>query len=120
MINLSFIMFLLVLMFVVSLITALVIEAVKKVYGEESIKRAFKSLEIFSLIFTMIVSVYVYIIFLLFTITEIPSLIETIKLVVSGILFIISCSCGSQVGYDKVIKTIKDIIVLVGGTNAIQ
>ena len=64
MINLSFIMFLLVLMVVVSLITALVIEAVKKVYGEESIKRAFKSLEIFSLIFTMIVSVYVYIIFI--------------------------------------------------------
>ena len=38
MINLSFVLFLLVLMVEVSLITALIIEAIKKIVSEESIK----------------------------------------------------------------------------------
>ena len=60
MINLSFVLFLLVLMTVVSLITALVIEVIKKIVSEESIKKTFKSLEIFSLIFTMIIATIVF------------------------------------------------------------
>ena len=30
--------------------------------------------------------------------------------VIYGFIFVLSCSCGSQVGYDKVIKTIKEIV----------
>ena len=46
--------------------------------------------------------------------------IDLLKVVVAGILFVFACGCGSQVGYDKVIKTIKDIISLLGGSHAIQ
>ena len=113
---LNFVLFLLVLMVVVSLITALVIEAVKKIVSEESLKRLFKTLEIFSLVFTFIVATITYLCFLLFAM---PS-IDLLKIVVAGILFVLSCGCGSQVGYDKVIKTIKDIISLLGGSHAIQ
>ena len=113
---LNFVLFLLVLMVVVSLITALVIEAVKKIVSEESLKRLFKTLEIFSLVFTFIVATITYLCFLLFAM---PS-IDLLKNVVAGILFIFACGCGSQVGYDKVIKTIKDIISLLGGSYAIQ
>ena len=120
MINLSFILFLLVLMIVVSLITALVIEAIKKIVSEEFIKKTFKSLEIFSLIFTMIIATIVFLTFLLFTIKVPLAVLEIVKLVVAGILFIFACGCGSQVGYDKVIKTIKQIIGLLGGSNVIQ
>ena len=113
---LNFVLFSLVLMVVVSLITALVIEAVKKIVSEESLKRLFKTLEIFSLVFTFIVATITYLCFLLFAM---PS-IDLLKIVVAGILFIFACGCGSQVGYDKVIKTIKDIISLLGGSHAIQ
>ena len=112
---LNFVLFSLVLMVVVSLITALVIEAVKKIVSEESLKRLFKTLEIFSLVFTFIVATITYLCFLLFAM---PS-IDLLKIVVAGILFIFACGCGSQVGYDKVIKTIKDIISLLGGSHAI-
>ena len=120
MVNLSFVLFLLVLMVVVSLITALVIEAIKKIVSEDRIKKTFKSLEIFCLLFTLIIAGITYLIFLLFFVTQPLVFLECIKLIVAGILFIFACGCGSQVGYDKVIKTIKDIIALVGGTNAIQ
>ena len=113
---LNFVLFLLVLMVVVSLITALVIEVVKKIVSEESLKRLFKTLEIFSLVFTFIVATITYLCFLLFAVTQ----IDLLKVVVAGILFVLSCGCGSQVGYDKVIKTIKDIISLLGGSHAIQ
>ena len=113
---LNFVLFLLVLMVVVSLITALVIEAIKKIVSEDSLKKAFKTLEIFSLVFTFIVAIITYLCFLLFAM---PS-IDLLKIVVAGILFIFACGCGSQVGYDKVIKTIKNIIALLGGSNAIQ
>lgn len=113
---LNFVLFLLVLMTVVSFITALVIEAIKKIVSEESIKKTFKSLEIFSLVFTFIVAVIIYLCFLLFAMPQ----IDLLKVIVAGILFVFTCGCGSQVGYDKVIKTIKDIITLVGGSNAIQ
>jgi len=112
MINLAFIMFLIVLMMVVSLATAIFIEAVKKIVSEESIKQAFKSLEIFSLIFTLIIAIIVFLVFLLFTIKTPLVALEILKLVVAGILFIFACGCGSQIGYDKVIKTIKQIIEL--------
>ena len=113
---LNFVLFLLVLMVVVSLITALVIEVVKKIVSEESLKRLFKTLEIFSLVFTFIVATITYLCFLLFAMPQ----IDLLKVVVAGILFVLSCGCGSQVGYDKVIKTIKDIISLLGGSHAIQ
>ena len=113
---LNFVLFLLVLMVVVSLITALVIEAVKKIVSEDSLKKAFKTLEIFSLVFTFMVATITYLCFLLFAM---PS-IDLLKIVVAGILFVFACGCGSQVGYDKVIKTIKDIITLLGGSHAIQ
>lgn len=113
---LNFVLFLLVLMVVVSLITALVIEAIKKIVSEDSLKKAFMTLEIFSLVFTFIVATITYLCFLLFAM---PS-IDLLKIVVAGILFIFACGCGSQVGYDKVIKTIKDIISLLGGSHAIQ
>ena len=63
---LNFVLFLLVLMTVVSLITALVIEAVKKIVSEDSLKKTFKSLEIFSLVFTFIIATITYLCFLLF------------------------------------------------------
>ncbi len=113
---LNFVLFLLVLMVVVSLITALVIEAVKKIVSEDSLKKAFKSLEIFSLVFTFLVATLTYLCFLLFANLQ----IDLLKVVVAGVLFVFACGCGSQVGYDKVIKTIKDIIALIGGSNAIQ
>ena len=113
---LNFVLFLLVLMVVVSLITALVIEAVKKIVSEDSLKKAFKTLEIFSLVFTFIVATITYLCFLLFANVS----IDLLKVIVAGILFVFACGCGSQVGYDKVIKTIKDIIALLGGSNAIQ
>ena len=113
---LNFVLFLLVLMVVVSLITALVIEVVKKIVSEDSLKKVFKTLEIFSLVFTFIVATITYLCFLLFAM---PS-IDLLKIVVAGILFIFACGCGSQVGYDKVIKTIKDIISMLGGSHAIQ
>ena len=113
---LNFVLFLLVLMVVVSLITALVIEAVKKIVSEDSLKKVFKTLEIFSLVFTFIVATITYLCFLLFAMTQ----IDLLKVVVAGILFVFACGCGSQVGYDKVIKTIKQIIGLLGGSNAIQ
>jgi len=113
---LNFVLFLLVLMVVVSLITALVIEAVKKIVSEDSLKRLFKTLEIFSLVFTFIVATITYLCFLLFAMPQ----IDLLKVVVAGILFVFACGCGSQVGYDKVIKTIKDIISMLGGSHAIQ
>ena len=113
---LNFVLFLLVLMVVVSLITALVIEVVKKIVSEDSLKKVFKTLEIFSLVFTFIVATITYLCFLLFAMLQ----IDLLKVVVAGILFVLSCGCGSQVGYDKVIKTIKDIISLLGGSHAIQ
>ena len=97
---LNFVLFLLVLMVVVSLITALVIEAVKKIVSEDSLKKAFKTLEIFSLVFTFIVATITYLCFLLFAMPQ----IDLLKVVVAGILFVFACGCGSQVGYDKVIK----------------
>ena len=57
-----------------------------------------------SLIFTMIVATIVFVIFLLFTIKVPLAVLEIVKLVVAGILFIFACGCGLQVGYDKVIK----------------
>ena len=119
MVNLSFVLVLLVLMVVVSLITALVIEAIKKIVSEDRLKKTFKSLEIFSLLFTLIIASITYLVFLLFFVTQPLIFIECIKLVVAGLLFIFACGCGSQVGYDKVIKTIKDIISLLGGSHAI-
>ena len=113
---LNFVLFLLVLMVEVSLITALVIEAVKKIVSEDSLKKVFKTLEIFSLVFTFMVAIITYLCFLLFAMPQ----IDLLKVVVAGILFVFACGCGSQVGYDKVIKTIKDIISLLGGSHAIQ
>ena len=113
---LNFVLFLLVLMTVVSLVTALFIEAIKKIVSEDVIKREFRSLEIFSLVFTLLIATITYLCFLLFANVSIGLL----KAIVAGILFVFACGCGSQVGYDKVIKTIKQIIGLLGGSNAIQ
>ena len=112
MINLTFIMFLMVLMIVVSLITALFIEAFKKIVHEDKIKAEFRSLEIFALVFTTIIATVTYLVFLLFTVTTSLLILDIVKLIVIGILFVFACDCGSQVGYDKVIKTIKQIIEL--------
>lgn len=120
MVTLNFILILIALMLSVSFIVALMIEAIKKVVTEEVIKRRYKSLEIFSLIFTCIISFFAYLVFLLFYI-HVPILfIDIVKLIVVGILFIIACGCGSQVGYDKVIKTIKQIIEIFKGGGAIE
>ena len=113
---LNFVLFLLVLMVVVSLITSLIIETIKKIVSEKILIKIFKSLEIFSLVFTFIVATLTYLCFLLFAMPT----IDLLKVVVAGVLFVFACGCGSQVGYDKVIKTIKDIISLIGGSNAIQ
>ena len=117
MFNLQFILVLIVLLTVVSLVTSLMIEAIKKVVSDETIKKYFKSLEIFSLVFTMIVAVATFLIFLLFYIKEPVVALDIFKLVITGILFTFACGCGSQVGYDKVIKVVKQIIELLGGTN---
>ena len=117
---LNFILFLLVLMVVFSLITALVIEAIKKIVSEKTLIKVFKSLEIFALLFNLIVALFVYIIYLIFTVSMPITTIDGVKYFIIGIVFMLSCGCGSQVGYDKVIKTIKDIIALIGGSNAIQ
>ena len=101
---------LLVLLVVVSLITAIVIETIKKIVSENTIKKYFKSLEIFSLIFTMLVATITYLCFLLFAMPA----VDLLKIIVAGILFVFACGCGSQVGYDKVLKTIKDIIAMIG------
>lgn len=110
MVNLNFVLFLTCLMLAVSLITALVIETIKKVVSEEKIKEIFKSLEVFSLVFTVIVAFITYLVFLLFFIVSEVAFLDVIKLIVAGILFIFACACGSQVGYDKVIKVVKQII----------
>ena len=117
---LNFILVLLVLMVVVSLITSLIIETIKKIVSEGTIKSVFKSLEIFALTFTFIVSLITFIVYLLFTVKAPITLLEGIQYIVIGLVFMVACGCGSQVGYDKVIKTIKQIIALFGGSNAIQ
>ena len=91
-------------------------EAIKKIVSEKTLIKIFKSLEIFSLVFTFLVAIITYLCFLLFANLQ----IDLLKVVVAGVLFVFACGCGSQVGYDKVIKTIKDIISLIGGSNAIQ
>lgn len=117
MFNLQFILFLIVLITVVSLVSSLFIEATKKIVSEGKLKEIFGSLEIFALIFTVFVSICTYLVFLLFFITSPLSFLDIIKLIVAGLIFVFACGCGSQVGYDKVIKTIKQIIELIkGGT----
>ena len=120
MITMSFILFLLVLMVVVSTITTLVIEVVKKIVSADTLIRYFKKMEIFALVFTFIVALITYLVYLLFIINNPLSILEIIKLIVIGFIFLCSCGAGSQIGYDKVIKTIKDIIALLGGSHAIQ
>ncbi|MBR0039217.1 MAG: hypothetical protein IJP71_04365 [Lachnospiraceae bacterium] len=102
--------FLLVLMVVVSMITSLVIEVIKKIVSEKSLIKVFKSMEIFSLIFTMVVATITFIVYMI--LLRIPVNFEN---VIYGFIFVLSCSCGSQVGYDKVIKTIKEIMTMIGG-----
>lgn len=117
MFNLTFILTLIVLITVVSLVASLFIEATKKIVTEETLKAVLGSLEVFSLIFTMFVSICTYLIFLLFYLNGTILMLDILKLIVAGILFVFACGCGSQVGYDKVIKTIKQIIELLkGGT----
>lgn len=115
MFNLTFILVLIVLMTVVSLVTALVIEAVKKIVSDDALKRIFGSLEVFSLIFTLFIAIVTYLVFLLFYPLVITGVLDVLKLLAIGIIFAFACGCGSQVGYDKVIKTIKQIIELLKG-----
>ena len=107
--------FILVLMVVVSMIRSLVIEVIKKIVSEKSLIKIFKSMEIFSLIFTALIATFTFVVYMI--LMSIPVNFEN---VIYGFIFVLSCGCGSQVGYDKVIKTIKDIIGLLGGSHAIQ
>ena len=102
--------FLLVLMVVVSMITSLVIEVIKKIVSEKSLIKIFKSMEIFSLIFTALIATFTFIVYMI-----LMSIPVDFKNVIYGLIFVLSCSCGSQVGYDKVIKTIREIITMIGG-----
>lgn len=102
--------FLLILMVVVSMITSLVIEAIKKIVSEKSLIKVFKSMEIFSLIFTALIAAFTFIVYMI--LLSIPVNFEN---VIYGFIFVLSCGCGSQVGYDKVIKTIKEIMTMIGG-----
>lgn len=101
------------LLFTCSLIFALVIEAVKKLMTEETIKKTFGSLENFSLLVSTILGLVVYVIYLVFFIIgkmDISNL-DIAKLIIIGLVFIFSCGLGSQVGYDKVIKVLKEIFI---------
>lgn len=98
-------------LFVCSLIFALVIEAAKKLISEEKIKEKFGSLEIFSLVVSLVLGLVIYVVYLLFFVLgkfQIVGL-DIVRFIFIGIAFVFGCGIGSQVGYDKVIKTIKDI-----------
>lgn len=100
------------LMATTALITTLIIEMFKKILTEKVISEKFKSMEIFSLIITLVISMLVYAIYLLFFVIgkyDIQML-DCIKLIACGLVYMVACSVSSQVGYDKVIKLIKDLI----------
>lgn len=115
MINTIFLTILLALIVIVSLIFPIVIEAIKKLVGDDVIIKTFKKMEIFCFILTLILATITYLIFLLFYINAVVDFITGLKLFVCGFVFILACGCGSQVGYDKVIKTIKDIWEILKG-----
>lgn len=99
------------LLLICSFIFPLIIEAAKKLLSEEKIIKMFKSMELFSLFVSVILGLIVYIVYLVFfiigTATIIP--LDIVKFILIGIIFVFSCGLGSQVGYDKVIKVLKDI-----------
>lgn len=98
-------------LFACSLIFSLVIEASKKLLTEEKIKDTFGSLEIFSLLVSLVLGLLIFLVYIVFFVLgkyQISTL-DIVKLIFVGIGFVFGCGIGSQVGYDKVIKTIKDI-----------
>lgn len=99
------------LLLVCSFVFALVIEAAKKLIGDEKIKEKFGSLEFFSLIVSFILGAIVYLAYLLFFVVGVMSVntIDIVRLVFIGVIFVVSGGLGSQVGYDKVIKVFKNI-----------
>lgn len=95
----------------VGILMAMIIEALKKIFGEENIKKKFGSLDNFNFLVTGIVSAIVFVVYILFfmvgKVTFAP--LDIVKLVLIGLAFIFLCVCGAAVGYDKVLKTLKDI-----------
>ena len=80
----------------VSVITSLLIEAIKNFVE-------IKKIELFSLITTVIIATFVYV-------------VKGNNDIVNGIIFVFFCACGSQVGYDKVIKVIRGLFTTSVGT----
>lgn len=99
------------LLFTCSLVFSLIIEAAKKLLTEETIKQKFGSMEAFSLLVSLVLGLLVYVIYLVFFIfgTVEVSVLDIVRFIIIGIVFMFSCGLGSQVGYDKVIKVLKDI-----------
>lgn len=109
---LNFITSLISLMLVTSVITSLLIEVCKNIFDYDKLIKRFGKIEIFSLFITSVCALITYLIYLLFFVTLKNPLtfIDIMKFIVCGIIYIVSCASGSQVGYDKVIKIIHQII----------
>ena len=99
------------LVLVVSIIEPYFIEALKVLLTEKVILKKFLTLEWFSFVVSVIIATIVYLVYILFyVIGLIITPIDIVKYIVVGILFVILCGAGSQIGYDKILKPIKEII----------
>lgn len=99
------------LILVVSIIEPYIIEALKVLITEKVILKKFLTLEWFCFIVAVILATIVYLVYILFYVVGlIVTPIDIIKYIVVGILFVILCGAGSQIGYDKILKPIKEIV----------
>lgn len=101
------------LLVVCSVLFPIVIEAIKKIINDDNIKKIFGSLELFSLVISIILGILIFICYLIFFIFGMYQItfIDIIKFIFIGITFVISCGIGSQVGYDKLLKVLKQIFL---------
>lgn len=94
---------------IVSILLPIVIEAIKKAFGEEKIKETFCKMEIFCLFISFFIGIFVMVFYLIATNHTSALFIDKVKDIFIVIGFGCMSGIGSQIGYDKVIKTIKDI-----------
>lgn len=111
---LNFVMICILLIVVVSIVAPIFIEALKNLIGKEVIIEKFVKLEWFCLLVSSIIALITYLVYILFFVVgkfEITPL-DIVKYIVACLIFVVCCGAGCQVGYDKVIKAIIEIIKL--------
>lgn len=108
---LDFITILIGLMVPTSFVASMLIEASKKIFGEEAINKHFNKIEYFSVFISVVTAFVVYILYILFAVlgTVRLDVLDIIRLICCCLCYMVACATGSQVGYDKVIKLLKQI-----------